>query len=182
MMIKKVALFVLLMAIAFSCGACGASAQNAGDSASDTVTLDLFAPDDSLEPVITIVHNYSSFRPSVDIRITFGSGDMLTAKIEAGYQCDVFLVDNVLFMDWLDGSVVGEGNPNENDCLISESRVSLVSGPTLLEDGIENPDPLTYELAIVKSSTQQDEAQKFLEYMAGDAGDEVFEMYGYKAL
>ena len=162
--------------------ACGASAQNSANAGNSKVTLDLFAPDASLEPVVTIVHNYSSICPDVDIRITFDSGDMLTAKIEAGYQCDVFLADRALYMDWLDASVTGESNPNQNDCLISESRVDIMRGPLFLEEGVENPDPLTYALAVTKKSANQDEARKFLDYMAGEECDAVFEMYGFAPL
>lgn len=182
MMIKKVVLFVLLMTIVVSCVACGASAQNGDGSTAEKITLDLFAPDASLEPIVTIVHNYSSFCPDVDIRITFDTGDMLTAKIEAGYQCDVFLADSFMYMDWLDGNVVGDKNPNKNDRLISESRVSLMSGPSLLEEGLENPNPLTYELAVVKNSKHQEQAQKFLDYVMSEACDEVLEMYGFTRL
>ena len=182
MIIKRVIVFVLLVTIVISCVACGASAQNAGDASLDKVTLDLFAPDASLESMVTIVHNYSSFCPDVDIRITFDTGDMLTAKIEAGYQCDIFLADNAFYMDWLDGNVSGDSNPNKNDCLISESRIDVMSGPRLLEDGIENPNPLTYSLALVKSSVHQEEAAKFLEYVTSQACDEVFEMYGFTPL
>ena len=182
MIIKKMAVFVLMTAMIVLCVACGASAQNSAGSDNNKVTLDVFAPDASLEPVITIVHNYSSVCPDVDIRITFDTGDMLTAKIEAGYQCDVFLSDRSLYLDWLDASVTGESNPNQNDCLISESRVDVMRGPLLLEEGVENPNPLTYALAVTKNSANQEEAQKFLEYMAGDECNEVFEMYGFEPL
>ncbi|NCB42676.1 MAG: extracellular solute-binding protein [Clostridia bacterium] len=182
MIFKKVVLFTLMMTIAVFFAACGASAQNSNGAEADKVTLDFFAPDASLEPIVTLVHNYSSFCPDVDIRITFDTGDMLTAKVEAGYQCDVLLSDRSVYLDWLDINVVGQGNPNKNDRLVSDSRVDLVSGPALLEDGSENPDPLTYSLALIKDSAHQEEARKFLDYVTSEACDEVFEMYGFAPL
>ena len=182
MIIKRVTVFILLMTIVIFGMACGASNQNSGSSEVDKITLDVFAPDASLEPIVTIVHNYSSFCPNVDIRITFDTGDMLTAKIEAGYQCDVFLSDHSIYMDWLDASIDGESNPNRNDCLISESRAEVIVGPELLEDGVVNLNPLTYSLAVIKNSVHQEEAQKFLEYVTGETCDEIFEMYGFTPL
>lgn len=182
MIIKKVFVFILILSSAVFCVACGASAENSPGVEAGQVTLDLFAPDDSLEPIVTIVHNYGSFCPDIAIRITFDTGDMLAAKIEAGYQCDIFFADYARYMDWLDASAVADANPNKNDCLISGSRIKVAAGPKLLEDGIENPNPLTYEIAIVKNSKYQTESQKFLEYLMSEAGDEVFEMYGYETL
>lgn len=182
MITKKVIAFILIMTISIICVACRANAQNSPGLESDRLTLDLFAPDDSLEPIITIVHNYGSFNSDVDIRITFDTGDMLTAKVEAGYECDVFFADHFRYMDWLDASAPSDANPNKNDCLISESRSKVMVGPKLTEDGIENSNPLTYEIAVVKNSKYQEESQKFLEYLMGEAGDEVFEMYGYTPL
>ena len=178
MKIKKSIALILTIGLLFTATACGDPEESISPDTGE-ITLDVFAPDASFEVMISIAHQYSEFYPGVKIRITSDTGAMLAAKIEAGYQCDVYLADEAMYMDWLDGTVDGDGNPNKNDCLISESRVELMTGPENSEDAATDPNILTYSLAVIKNSEHPSEAAHLLEYMKNGECDEIYETYGF---
>ena len=178
MKIRKSIALILTIGLLLTLTACRGSEEPIPSNQGE-ITLDVFAPDACFEVMVAIAHKYSEFYPGVKVRITFDTGDMLAAKIEAGYQCDVYLADEEIYMDWLDGAVGEEGNPNKNDCLISESRVELMTGSENPEDTAADSRVLTYSLATIKSSAHPAEAAHLVEYMTSGECDEIFETYGF---
>ena len=178
MKIRKSIALILTIGLLLTLTACGSTKEPIPSNAGE-ITLDVFAPDASFEVMVAIAHQYSEFYPGVKVRITFDTGAMLAEKIEAGYQCDVYLADEAIYLDWLDSAVDGDGNPNQNDCLISESRVALMTGPGNSEDNAIDSDILTYSLATIKTSAYPAEAAHLVEYMTSGECDEIFETYGF---
>ncbi len=164
-----------LIFIVFSFGGC---AEEPEPLAEEKITLDFFAPDAAFEVAVTIAHMYSAYYPGVEVRITYDEGATLAAMIEAGYRCDVYLSDDPAYLDWLDGSVSGQGNPNGNDLLIQESRKDLMTKPA----SEEGPEIRTYSLAAVNTSPHPAESVKFIGYMSDGTCDDVYSEYGFSRI
>ncbi|MBR3748637.1 MAG: hypothetical protein IKN28_02065 [Firmicutes bacterium] len=91
--------------------------------------LDIFASEELVGVMSDIVYRYSTCAPRASIRITYDEGAILAAKIEAGTPCDIYVSDDVRFMDWLDQECDEEKNPNKNDKIVSETRADVAYGP-----------------------------------------------------
>lgn len=166
---------VLLLALTVL--ASGGCAKPVESAAPEVITLDFFAPDAAFEVAVTVAHMYSAYYPGVEVRITYDEGAALAAMIEAGYRCDVYLSDDPLYMDWLDGAVSGAGNPNGNDLILEDSRLDLMTGPASDEEGETGSS--VYSLAAISTSAQPAEAAKFVSYMADGTCDAVYSEYGF---
>lgn len=171
--IRSAAILVALLTVLAS-GGCGKPVESASP---EIITLDFFAPDAAFEVAVTVAHMYSAYYPGVEVRITYDEGATLAAMIEAGYRCDVYLSDDTQYMDWLDGSVSGAGNPNDNDLLLENSRMDLMSKP--VPDEAEEAAAAMYTLAAINASAQPAEAAKFVNYMADGTCDSVYSEYGF---
>ncbi|MBP5749444.1 MAG: hypothetical protein J6X24_01505, partial [Firmicutes bacterium] len=91
--------------------------------------LDIFASEEMIGVMSDIVYRYSTYAPRASVRITYDEGAILAAKIEAGTPCDIYVSDEVRFMDWLDPECDEEKNPNKNDKIVPETRVEFAVGP-----------------------------------------------------
>ncbi|MDD3863866.1 MAG: hypothetical protein PHC36_01715 [Eubacteriales bacterium] len=171
--IRNAAILTVILTVLAS-GGCGKPVESA---APEIITLDFFAPDAAFEVAVTVAHMYSAYYPGVEVRITYDEGATLAAMIEAGYRCDVYLSDDTRYMDWLDGSVSGTGNPNDNDLLLEDSRLDLMTKPESTEEG--DAVPAMYTLAAIHSSAHPAEAAKFVNYMADGTCDSVYSEYGF---
>ncbi len=169
--VRGVAILLMLAAV-FAFGGCEEAAEPAAE---EKITLDFFAPDAAFEVAVTIAHMYSAYYPGVEVRITYDEGATLAAMIEAGYRCDVYLSDDPPYMDWLDGSISGPGNPNGNDLLIGDSRQDLMTKPA----SEESAQIRTYSLAAISTSSHPAEATKFIGYMTDGTCDSVYSEYGF---
>ena len=168
----RVIVVLLLVLTVFAFGGCEDAVEPVAE---EKITLDFFAPDAAFEVAVTIAHMYSAYYPGVEVRITYDEGATLAAMIEAGYRCDVYLSDNPAYVDWLDGSVSGQGNPNTNDLVLGESRKDLMTKPAS-EDEAEIR---TYSLAAINTSAHPAEATKFIGYMTDGTCDSVYSEYGF---
>ena len=169
----KRALTVLLafaMLLAFS--ACG-------ETASKEIVLDVFAPQQALGIVSTLVNDYHKVQPNVSIRITYDEGAILAAKIEAGYNCDIFLSDDSYFLDWLDIAADPEINLNRNDRIFTDTRKEILTGPVNESYAADGQTEATYSIAVVKPSVDKDAAVAFIDFFISEDSNETFEEWGF---
>lgn len=114
--LKRAAAVFLLLLLAVPFTACGADEDYEGavyPNDPDTITLQVFAPKSSVGIVSTAVNAYRSYAEDVTIQITYDDGAMLASKIEAGYECDIYLADSPDYLDWLDSDSGKEKIPTE---------------------------------------------------------------------
>ena len=169
---KRVCALILTVIMLISLCACGSSQKE--------VVLDVFAPNQSLGIVSTLVASYHKVQPNVTMRITYDSGAMLAAKIEAGYNCDIFIADDTYFLDWLDKAADTSINVNGNDRIYSDSRRNeVLVGPADEEYATEEGMLALYSIAVVKPSTNRAVSEAFINYFLGESADEVYEEWGF---
>jgi len=171
--LKRVLALITAVVMLLAFTACGKEKE---------VVLDIFAPTQSVGIVSTIVSEYHSVKPNVTIRITYDEGAMLAAKIEAGYECDIFLADDEYFIDWLDSAADSSVNLNGNDKIYSDSRKTALVGP-INESYAENGETETnYTIAVVKPSQKRAAADQFIEYFLSDVNNKTFEEWGFSRI
>ena len=167
---KRALAVILALAMILSLCACGKEPD---------IELDFFAPNQSVGIVSTIVNSYHSVKPNVTIRITYDEGAMLAAKIEAGYECDIYLADDTYFLDWLDSAETAGVNVNHNDRIYSDSRQTILTGPVYEAYAQEGQTTTDYSIAVVKPSQKRAAADAFIEYFLSEVNDSVFEEWGF---
>jgi len=150
----------------------------------DVVTLQLFAPKSSVGAISTAVNAYTKYNDSITIQITYDDGAMLASKIEAGYDCDIYIADSANYLDWLDANCDAEKNPNGNDLLLDGSRTDVFkgSGTVLDDDGNETEAEITYTAAVIKTGNYPNASKTFIEFLkdaAYEEADEAYETYGF---
>ena len=141
--------------------------------------LDFFASDELVGVMSDIVYRYSTYAPRASIRITYDEGAILAAKIEAGTPCDVYVSDEVSFMDWLDQECGEDKNPNRNDKIVSETRKDVAYGPgneELAEGEVYNT---TFSAAVCRSTALPYEAEQFINFMLSEEVSDIYETYGF---
>jgi ABC-type molybdate transport system substrate-binding protein len=146
--------------------------------------LDIFASDELVGVMSDIVYRYSTYAPRASIRITYDEGAILAAKIEAGTPCDVYVSDEVSFMDWLDQECGEDKNPNRNDKIVSETRKDVAYGPgnekyaeeELAEGEVYNT---TFSAAVCRSTALPYEAEQFINFMLSEEVSDIYETYGF---
>lgn len=139
------------------------------------VTLDVYAPEEALAPVLTAVENYKSVDPNVTIRLTLDDGVMIAEKVLSGYSCDV-LIDFSLIMDQIDASKGQDLNPSGYDCIYSDTRRDIFEGPAdedLLEEGSEAV-TLVYSAALTRACKYSDQAKGFIEFLVSDSAQNIY--------
>ena len=149
--------------------------------------LDVFASEEMLAVMSDIVYRYSTHAPRASIRITFDEGAILAAKIEAGTPCDIYVSDEVRFMDWLDKECDEEKNPNHNDKIVSETRKDLAVGPgnekyaqeELAEGEVYNT---TFSAAVCRATALPYESEQFILFMLSDEVKDIYETYGFSLI
>ncbi len=170
---KKVTALLLVVFIIAALAGCGREKEIPLDQ---DIVLNLFVASQAAGPAIEIVEMYKSAAPKTGIAVTFGDGDKLAAKIEAGYACDIFLCDEQSFMDWLDGSKGEDVNPNQNNCILSDTRVDLFVGPVNESYDLDHSET-TFCIAGVRTTSNKQAVEKFIEFMKSDGAKEVYERY-----
>ena len=99
----------------------------------------------------------------------------LAAKIEAGYDCDIFICEDEACMDWLDATKDKEVNPNGNDCLAEGTRSAVFKGTP---EGAE--EEMTFSAAVIKTTAQEKEAGKFMSFIESENADKVYDASGFE--
>ena len=77
---------------------------------------------------------------------------------------------------YVETEAVQAGLVYRTDALISDKVEVAAAAPA------GSHDPVTYPVAVIKDSKNQEEAKKLLEYLTGDKAAAVFEKYGFKVL
>ena len=187
--LKKTAALILACCMIFSLAAC--SRRNKQPDA----TLTVYAPIDSILAVSGLVDRYSrSTDGKVVLKINYDDTLMHAAKIEAGYDCDIFITNDPIAINWLDADFAGivyenvvdedgnkvEANPNNNDKIWADTRVDAFTQTAEDEDG--NEVTYTYTVAAVKGTKQKTECKKFIDFLFGDDAKEVYEAGGFQVL
>lgn len=173
---KEILALLLAAIMAVSLCSCGSSKNTNENGDSHQVVLDLFASNNSVLAVTNLVDRYQRIAPNTAIRVTYDKPAMLAAKIEAGYECDMYICEDPQCMDWLDGTKSGDANPNKNNCLESDTRKAVFTG---LPEGIVEFEDFVFEVAMTKNTTNSDEVLKFIDFISGEQADAVYEGSGF---
>lgn len=172
-------------ALLFACTACKKNhADYAPANPDEEFVLDIFASDEMVGVISDLVYRYSTYAPRASIRVTYDEGAILAAKIEAGTPCDIYVSDDVRFMDWLDQECDEEKNPNKNDKIVSETRVDVAYGPgnekyaeeELAEGEVYNT---TFTAAVCRATALPYEAEQFIKFMLSEEVNDIYETYGF---
>lgn len=145
----------------------------------NAVTLDLFAPEESMPAVISIVEKYKSAAPNVSVRVSLDDGIMVAEKVLSGYSCDL-LIDYTEIMDQIDGLKGADVNPNGYNCIYSQTRMDVFTGPAdeeLYEEGTA-----TYSIALPLSCKYSDEAKALAEFFKNECCADVCAEYGFSII
>ena len=140
------------------------------------VTLDIFAPEEALAPVLTAIECYKGVDPNVTVRLVVDDGVMIAEKVLSGYSCDV-LIDYSIIMDQIDASKDKDLNPAGYDCIYSDTRRDVFEGPAdadLLEEGSET-ETLVYSAALTRGCKYSDQAKGFIEYLVSDSAQTIYD-------
>ena len=149
--------------------------------------LDIFASEEMVGVMSDIVYRYSTVAPRASVRITYDEGAILAAKIEAGTPCDIYVSDEVRFMDWLDPECDEEKNPNKNDKIVPETRAEFAEGPgnekyaqeELAEDEVYTT---TFSVAVCRATALSYESEQFIKFMLSDEVKDIYETYGFSRI
>ena len=182
MRLKKLTALLLCLSIIFVLTACGDTEvnllgikQKVPKTNPKEVTLDVYAPDEALAPVLTAIESYKSVDPNVTIRLTLDDGVMIAEKVLSGYSCDV-LIDYSVIMDQIDASKGTDQNPSGYDCIYSDTRRDIFEGPAdadLLEEGAENA-TLVYSAALTRACKYSDQAKGFISFLVSDPAQDIY--------
>lgn len=177
---KRFAALLLTIIMIVSLASCGQTGtQNKASNDSHDVVLDLFASNYSVLAVSNLVDRFQTMSQYTAIRVTYDEPAMLAAKIEAGYDCDIFICEVPSCMDWLDGTKTGEANPNKNNLLNSDSRKQIFKG---VPDGYTSDADLVYEIAVTKKADETEEIEKFIDFITSENADKAYEGSGFSRI
>ncbi|MBQ1887071.1 MAG: hypothetical protein II499_03625 [Firmicutes bacterium] len=143
----------------------------------DEIILNVFASNNSVYAVANLVDSYKSMSSYAAVRVTYDEPSMLAAKIEAGYDCDIFICEDEACMDWLDATKDKEVNPNGNDCLAEGTRSAVFKGTP---EGAE--EEMTFSAAVIKTTAQEKEAGKFMSFIESENADKVYDASGFERI
>ena len=184
--LKRAAALLLAIALALSITACGKKENDGpgGTPNEEAQVIKVFAPKTSVGIVSTAANAYRKYNDSIVIEITYDDGAMLASKIEAGYECDVYVADSADYLDWLDADCGSEKNPNGNDCILEGSRTDVFIGPATVysEDGEPSTEDVTYTAAVIKTGRFPMASQAFIDFMrdaAYEEADQAYKDYGF---
>ncbi|MBQ2228068.1 MAG: hypothetical protein II427_02965 [Firmicutes bacterium] len=130
---KKVLALLMAACLIFAAAGCKKESEEPSyvpANPNEEFILEIYAPSELMAVMTDVANRYSTtVAPRASVRITFDDGVIQTAKIEAGTPCDIYVSDDVRFMDWLDQECDEEKNPNKNDKIVSETRADVAYGP-----------------------------------------------------
>ena len=173
--IRRSAAILLICCMIFSLSACSFG------SSQPSATLTIFAPMDSILAVSSLVNKYGQKDSKTVIKINYDDTFMQASKIEAGYDCDIYITTSDICLNWLDADYAGltyddeaktEANPNGNDKIYGNSRVQVFKGTVKDEDG--NDVEVIFSAAICKSTQYRKQCQAFIDYMFSDEAKEIY--------
>ena len=146
--------------------------------------LDIFVPEEMLVIMSDIVYRYSAYAPRASVRVTYDEGAILAAKIEAGTPCDIYVSDDVRFMDWLDAECSEEQNPNHNDKIVPETRKDFAVGPgneKYAQEEVAEGEvyTTTFTAAVCRATGIPYESEQFILFMMSDEVKDIYETYGF---
>ena len=149
--------------------------------------LNIFASEELVAVMSDLVYRYSTYAPRASVRVTSDEGAILAAKIEAGTPCDIYVSDDVRFMDWLDAECDEEKNPNHNDKIVSETRRDIAVGPgneKYAEEEIAEGEvyTTTFSAAVCRATALSYESEQFILFMLSDEVKDVYEAYGFSRI
>ena len=149
--------------------------------------LEIFASEEIIGVMSDIVYRYSSVAPRASVRITYDEGAILAAKIEAGTPCDIYVSDDIRFMDWLDPECDEEKNPNHNDKIVPETRVGFAVGPgneKYAEEELAEGEAYTttFSVAVCRATVLSYESEQFIKFMLSDEVKDIYETYGFSKI
>ena len=182
---RHAAAAALALLLAVSLCACGTPKDRYdGTPATNETVLQVYAPASAAGIISTAANAYKRYNPNLSIEINYDDGAMLASKIEAGYDCDVYIADSADYLDWLDSNCTADKNPNGNDCILEDSRTDVFIGPATVydEDGNEKTEDVTYTAAVIKTGNYPNASKAFIEFLkdaAYDEADEAYETYGF---
>ena len=180
--LRKAAAILLVCCMVFALSACSVGKKK-------TVTLNVYAPIDSILAISGMSDRFSRVNENILLKINYDDTFMHAAKIEAGYDCDIYISDEALCMNWLDQDYIGvinddeeksEANPNKNDKIWSDTRVEVFKGKAIDEDGKEYDQVFT--AAVCKSSKYKSQAQLFIDFLFSDEAKEVYKIGDFEVL
>ena len=183
---KRFLALLLAVCLVFTAAACKKQKKVSWQPANpnEEFVLDIFVPEEMLAFMSDMVYRYSAYAPRASLRVTYDEGAILAAKIEAGTPCDIYVSDDVRFMDWLDQECDEEKNPNKNDKIVSETRVDVAYGPgnekyaeeELAEGEVYNT---TFSAAVCRATALPYEAEQFIKFMLSEEVNDIYETYGF---
>lgn len=137
---------------------------------SNEITLDVFAPEEAMAPVLNAVELYKSVAPNVNIRLVVDDGVMIAEKVLSGYSCDV-LIDFSVIMDQIDASKGQDLNPAGYDCIYSDTRCDIFEGPADEDMIAEDAEvtTLVYSAALTRACRYSDQAKGFVNFLHSDS-------------
>ena len=183
--LKRAAAVLLALLLTMSITACGGDREGMSNPPDPNIQiLQVFAPKSSVGIVSTAVNAYGRYTDNITVQITYDDGAMLASKIEAGYECDIYIAESADYLDWLDANCTADKNPNGNDCILEDSRTDVFIGPATVydEDGNEKTEDVTYTAAVIKTGNYPNASKAFIEFLkdaAYDEADEAYETYGF---
>ncbi|NMA93473.1 MAG: hypothetical protein GX975_02290 [Clostridiales bacterium] len=184
MSIKRIAALLLASIMIVSLGACKKAPEERPVEYIEGEIIQIFAPIQAAGLISSLAYTYTSEYEGVQFLITNDDGELLAAKIEAGYTCDIYIADEKSFMDWLDINCDEELNPNRNDKIVKGSRREIMTGPgnpdycdeELAEDEVYIS---SYSAAVCVSSGKPYESQCFIDFLSSETAKKVMEEFGY---
>lgn len=184
MLIKRIGALLLASLMIVSLGACKKAPEERPVEYIEGEIIRIFAPIQVAGLVSSLAYSYTSEMDNVQFLITNDDGELLAAKIEAGYTCDIYIADEKSFMDWLDIECNEELNPNRNDKILKDSRREIMTGPgnpayceeELAEDEVYIS---SYSAAVCITSGKPYESQRFINFLSSETAQKVMEEFGY---
>ena len=183
---KRFLALLLAVCLVFTAAACKKQKKVSWQPANpnEEFVLDIFVPEEMLAFMSDMVYRYSAYAPRASLRVTYDEGAILAAKIEAGTPCDIYVSDDVRFMDWLDAGCGEDKNPNHNDKIVPESRKDIAVGPGNEKYAQEEPAEgevytTTFTAAVCRATGIPYESEQFILFMLSDEVKDIYESYGF---
>ena len=183
---KRFLALLLAVCLVFTAAACKKQQKLTWQPANpnEEFVLDIFVPEEMLAFMSDMINRYASYAPRASMRVTYDEGAILAAKIEAGTPCDIYVSDDVRFMDWLDAECSEEQNPNHNDKIVPETRKDFAVGPGTEKYAQEEVAEgevytTTFTAAVCRATGIPYESEQFILFMMSDEVKDIYETYGF---
>ncbi len=185
--IRKTAALLIACCMLFAFAGCSIGKQKG-----PATTLNIYAPVDGILAFAGLPDKFTNATDGkVAIKLNYDDSLMHAAKIEAGYDCDIYITNDIIGMNWLDEEFIGvvyeegeregqEANPNHNNKIYSLYRKDVLKLAVKNEDGEDSE--MIFTVAIVRGTKHLDECKQFLEFMYSDDAKELYKVGGYEVI